>query len=75
MCYRQPRGRRKAFFFIILQEAIINIFVYSDESGVLDKVHNDFYVFGGLVFLSRETRDNYSRIYAAAENNILLLIR
>ena len=25
----------------------MNIFIYSDESGVFDKVHNDFFVFGG----------------------------
>ena len=27
----------------------MNIFVYSDESGVLDKAHNDIFAFGGLV--------------------------
>ncbi len=48
----------------------MNIYVYSDESGVLDKVHNDYYVFGGLIFISEDDRDAYSRKYLAAERNI-----
>jgi hypothetical protein len=48
----------------------MNIFVYSDESGVFDKVHNDFFVFGGLIFLSKEERDIASRKYIHAENII-----
>jgi len=48
----------------------MNIFVYSDESGVLDKVHNDYYVFGGLLFISEEDRDTYSRKFIAAERNV-----
>lgn len=48
----------------------MRIFVYSDESGVLDKVHNDYYVFGGLIFISESDRETYSRKYIAAENNI-----
>jgi hypothetical protein len=46
----------------------MDIYVYSDESGVFDKVHNDYFVFGGLVFLSKEERDNCARKYLAAEN-------
>lgn len=45
----------------------MNIFVYSDESGVLDKAHNDVFVFGGLVFLSKDERDVAARKYSAAE--------
>ena len=48
----------------------MNIYLYSDESGVLDKHHNDFYIFAGLLFLSKEERDNCSRKYLAAENTI-----
>lgn len=48
----------------------MDIFVYSDESGVFDKVHNDKYVFGGVVFLNKETKDIYSRKYKKAENDI-----
>lgn len=48
----------------------MNIYVYSDESGVLDKVHNDYYVFGGLLFLSAAERDSTSRRFIAAERNV-----
>lgn len=45
----------------------MEIFVYSDESGVFDKAHNDIFVFGGIVFLSREDKDIESRKYAHVE--------
>lgn len=48
----------------------MNIFVYSDESGILDKVHNKYFVFGGLIFLSKEDRENMIHRYVAAEKNI-----
>lgn len=48
----------------------MNIFVYSDESGVFDKVHNEYFVFGGLIFLGKEKRDIQSRKYSAVERNI-----
>lgn len=48
----------------------MNIFVYSDESGVFDKVHNDVFVFGGVVFLSKDERDIWSRKYIRAEESI-----
>lgn len=48
----------------------MEIFVYSDESGVLDKVHNKYFVFGGMVFLSKIDKDIMSRKYLAAERVI-----
>lgn len=45
----------------------MNIFVYSDESGVFDKAHNDYFVFGGLIFLSKNDKDVFSRKYVHAE--------
>ena len=48
----------------------INIFVFSDESGVLDKKHDDYFVFGGVIFLSADEKDNWIRRYIGAENNI-----
>ena len=59
-------SRLRAAFFVSRCRSL-NIFVYSDESGVLDKVHNRVYVFGGLVFLSKEDRDIAARKYSAAE--------
>lgn len=48
----------------------MNIFIYSDESGVFDKFHNEFFVFGGLMFLSKNDRDNWSRKYSSIEKVI-----
>ena len=48
----------------------MNIYIYSDESGVFDKVHNDVFVFGGLIILSKKSRDIWSRKYSAAEKVI-----
>lgn len=48
----------------------MNIHIYSDESGVFDQVHNDYFVFGGILFLSKEERDICSRMYKKAENDI-----
>lgn len=63
---RSPYGD---FFFEVFWEfaGCMNIFVYSDESGVFDKEHNKYFVFGGVIFLSKEERDIASRKYIAAE--------
>lgn len=48
----------------------MDIFVYSDESGVFDVKHNKYYVYGGLIFLDKESRDRYSRKYLNVERTI-----
>ncbi len=48
----------------------MNLFIYSDESGVFDAAHNDYYVFGGLIFMSEEDIGNASRKYIAVENTL-----
>ena len=45
----------------------MDIFVYSDESGVFDVVHNDYFVFGGLIFLGKTAKDNCAHKYAHVE--------
>ena len=45
----------------------MDLFIYSDESGVFDKEHNEIYVYGGLIFLGKEQKDDYTRKYVAAE--------
>lgn len=30
----------------------MELFIYSDESGVFDSVHNDYYVYGGLILVN-----------------------
>ena len=46
----------------------MNLFVYSDESGVFDRVHNDIFVFGGLIFLDKNSKNIASRKYIHAEH-------
>ena len=48
----------------------MNLYFYSDESGVFDILHNDFFVFGGLIFLGTEEKEKWSRKYAAAEKTL-----
>lgn len=48
----------------------MDIFVYSDESGVFDKVHNNIFVFGGLIILGKNSKDEWCRRYRAAERTI-----
>lgn len=48
----------------------MHIFVYSDESGVFDKKHEDYFVYGGLIFLSKAERDNASRKYYSLESEL-----
>ena len=48
----------------------MDLFIYSDESGVFDKAHNEIFVYGGLIFLGKEEKDDYNRKYLAAEKAI-----
>lgn len=48
----------------------MTIYVYSDESGVFDKAHNNIFVFGGIVLLSKEDRDIQARKYSKVEKII-----
>ena len=48
----------------------MKIHIYSDESGVFDYVHNDYYVFGGIICLEDAGKELWSRKYSAAERNI-----
>lgn len=48
----------------------MDVFVYSDESGVFDKVHNKYFVYGGVIFLSKSDKDNASKLYLNAERTI-----
>lgn len=48
----------------------MEIYVYSDESGVFDVKHNEYYVYGGVVYLSKEEKEIAERKYISAENVI-----
>ena len=45
----------------------MDIFVYSDESGVFDVAHNEYFVFGGLILLGKEVKDCCEHKYAHVE--------
>lgn len=69
MYYRRTQGPAKWRVFLFGSE-MMNLYVYSDESGVFDKYHNDIYVFGGIMFLDKESKDIASRKYIHLENLI-----
>lgn len=48
----------------------MDLFIYSDESGVFDKAHNEIFVYGGLIFLGKEEKDDHNRKYLTAEKAI-----
>ena len=48
----------------------MDIFVYSDESGVFDCYHSQYFVFGGVAFLDRETMESAARRYLTVEREI-----
>lgn len=48
----------------------MNIYVYSDESGVFDYVHNDYFVFGGLICFGSAEKEKTARKYAHVEKTI-----
>lgn len=46
----------------------MDLFIYSDESGVFDYKHNDYFVFGGLICFGKEQKDAIQRKYIHVEN-------
>ena len=48
----------------------MTIYIYSDESGTFDFIHNEYFIFGGIIFFSKEHRDVASRKYSHVERVI-----
>lgn len=48
----------------------MNLYVYSDESGVFDYINNKYFIFGGIIFLSNDEKDCCSRKYKDIEKSI-----
>lgn len=48
----------------------MRIFIYSDESGVFDKKHNDIFVYGGLILLSKEQKEEAAQRYSHAKKTV-----
>ena len=64
---RRTRGATFGWLLLLLEENEMNIDIYSDESGVFDKVHNDIFVFGGIIILDANEKEVWSRKYSSAE--------
>lgn len=68
MYWHRLWGRRKAVFYV--KEKNMDLFIYSDESGVFDKAHNEIFVYGGLIFVGKQQKDEYVWRYLTAEKTI-----
>lgn len=49
----------------------MRLYVYANESGAFDKVHNDWFVYGGLVLVGHEAKTHAERRYIAMEREII----
>lgn len=48
----------------------MNLYIYSDESGVFDCNHEDYFVFGGLICFGKEQKEALSRMYSHVEKTL-----
>lgn len=48
----------------------MNLYIYPDDSRVFDKVHNNFYVCGGIICLNKEQKNSLERIYKKTESTL-----
>lgn len=48
----------------------MNIYIYSDESGVFDYKHDKYYVFGGLIILGKDRQEDERRKYSKVEADV-----
>ncbi|MDO4813895.1 MAG: DUF3800 domain-containing protein [Gemella sp.] len=48
----------------------MDLYIYSDESGVFDYKHNEYFVFGGVIYLSKESKDESIREYTGVEKEL-----
>ena len=46
----------------------MNLYIYSDESGVFDCNHEDYFVFGGLICFGKEQKETLTRMYSHVES-------
>ncbi len=49
----------------------MNIYVYSDESGVFDRAHEKYFVFGGLILLEYSSVNECTARYKKAEKHLI----
>lgn len=48
----------------------MNLYIYSDESGVFDKAQNEYFVFGGIICVDNNEKEILSRKYSSIEKNL-----
>ena len=48
----------------------MNLYVYSDESGVFDYINNKYFIFAGIILFSKKEKENLERQYRSIENDI-----
>ena len=48
----------------------MNLYVYSDESGVFDYINNKYFIFAGIILFSKEQKENLERKYRTIEKDI-----
>ena len=48
----------------------MTIFIRADESGVFDPIHNDFFIFAGLIFLNRQEMELTGRRFLSIEKKL-----
>lgn len=55
-----------------MEKLIQTIYINMDDSGILMKGNSNepIFVYGGIIFLSKEEKDNFTRQYSALVNNI-----
>ena len=46
------------------------VYVYSDESGVFDKVHKDYFIYAGIAVIGQDKASILARSYLNAEKNL-----
>ena len=48
----------------------MNIYIYSDESGVFDYSHDKYFVFGGVICFGNGERERWARMYSNVEKTL-----
>ena len=60
-------GHISGFFVFMENDKERIIYVYSDESGTFDYVHNDYFLFAGLIFFGQDEKEIGARKYSHVE--------
>ena len=48
----------------------MNVYVFSDESGIFDYKSHEYFVYGGIIIIGKQEMDSLSRRYSAMEKNL-----